>query len=123
MKGKCVCGTMLTIEKVGKKTPWSCTQTKFLDPNPDPESVSENPDPSDPDPHQNAADPHHWFAGFCRRENLYGCLIFLVLFMINFLCFTATTINFILAPAELAPVELAPVELAPTIDRWSVTSI
>ena len=32
----CVCGSIPTIEKVGEKTPWSCTQTYCLDPHSDP---------------------------------------------------------------------------------------
>ena len=51
-----VCGSIPTIEKVGKNT-----QTFCPDPHPDPESFFENPDPLDPDPHQNPTDPHPWF--------------------------------------------------------------
>ena len=52
---KCACGSIPTIEKVGKKTPWSCTLTFWI-------RIRIRvliPDPLDPDPHQNPMDPNH----------------------------------------------------------------
>ena len=65
-----MCGSILTIGKVGKNaivmytyfTEKTCLDP-HPDPDPDPEAVFENPDPLDPDQdlnlHQNPVDPHH----------------------------------------------------------------
>ena len=50
---KCACGSIPTIEKVGKKRHGHVHKLSGSG------SVFENPDPVDPDPHQNRVDPHH----------------------------------------------------------------
>ena len=70
----CVCGSILTIGKVGKKWHVHFTVKTYCldphldlhpDPHLDPESVFENLDPldldPDPDPHQNPVDPHQLY--------------------------------------------------------------